>query len=170
MASSRSLQYLYLPVCNSGISLLPICLEWRFWMALIVTACILCVLGRTVYSCTGDGNCNSKAGNTHGSFMSISSSLQQLSAGLAAYVAGVVVVKQPDGSFTHYDWVGYMSIAATLICLYLARRIRTADGKLNPLSFERRRDTLGNISFPQISQKSAELISVTLRNLREIIF
>lgn len=64
-----------------------------------------------------------------GSFMSISSSLQQLCAGLAAYVAGVIIVKQPDGTLSNYQWVGYISIGATLICLYLARRIRTADGK-----------------------------------------
>jgi MFS transporter, DHA1 family, inner membrane transport protein len=66
---------------------------------------------------------------TRGSFMSISSSLQQLCAGIAAYMAGVLVVKQPDGTLAHYNWVGYISIAATLFCLVLVQRIRSSKGE-----------------------------------------
>jgi DHA1 family inner membrane transport protein len=66
---------------------------------------------------------------TRGSFMSITSSLQQLASGAAAYIAGMIIVKQPNGELLNYNWVGYMSIAATLICLFLARRIRTATGE-----------------------------------------
>lgn len=63
-----------------------------------------------------------------GSFMSIVSSMQQLSAGIASYIAGVIVVKQPNGEMLHYNWVGYMSVAAALITLVLVRRIKAADG------------------------------------------
>jgi predicted MFS family arabinose efflux permease len=66
---------------------------------------------------------------TRGSFMSISSALQQLCAGLASYIAGVIIVKQPNGELLNYNYVGYMSIAATLLCLVLARRIKTVDGE-----------------------------------------
>jgi predicted MFS family arabinose efflux permease len=99
----------------------------ELWMALIVTAAFFVFSGGRFIPAQAMVTATVKP-ETRGSFMSISSSLQQLSAGLASYVAGVIVVKQTDGSFTHYDWVGYMSIAATLICLYLARRIRSADG------------------------------------------
>ncbi len=63
-----------------------------------------------------------------GSFMSIVSSMQQLSAGLAAYIAGLVVVKQSNGEMLYYNWVGLMSIAAAIITLFLVRRITAADG------------------------------------------
>lgn len=63
-----------------------------------------------------------------GSFMSIVSSMQQLSAGIASYIAGVIVVKQPNGEMLHYNWVGYMSVAAALVTLLLVRRIKAADG------------------------------------------
>lgn len=64
-----------------------------------------------------------------GSFMSITSSFQQLSAGAASYIAGMIVAKQPDGTLLNYQYVGYISIGATLLCLILARRIRTASGE-----------------------------------------
>jgi predicted MFS family arabinose efflux permease len=63
-----------------------------------------------------------------GSFMSIVSSMQQLSAGLAAYIAGLVVVKQTNGEMLYYNWVGLMSIAAAIVTLFLVRRITAADG------------------------------------------
>jgi predicted MFS family arabinose efflux permease len=63
-----------------------------------------------------------------GSFMSIVSSMQQLSAGLAAYIAGLVVVKQSNGEMLHYNWVGLMSVAAAIVTLFLVRRITAADG------------------------------------------
>lgn len=64
-----------------------------------------------------------------GSFMSINSALQQLCAGLASYVAGVMVTQQPDGKLAGYNYVGYMSVAAILCCIILARRVKTTDGK-----------------------------------------
>jgi DHA1 family inner membrane transport protein len=66
---------------------------------------------------------------TRGSFMSISSSLQQLCTGIAAYSAGMIVIKQPNGELLHYDWVGYISIGATLLCLILVQRIRNTQGE-----------------------------------------
>jgi predicted MFS family arabinose efflux permease len=63
-----------------------------------------------------------------GSFMSIVSSMQQLSAGLAAYIAGLVVVKQSNGEMLYYNWVGLMSVAAAIVTLFLVRRITAADG------------------------------------------
>ena len=63
-----------------------------------------------------------------GSFMSIVSSMQQLSAGLAAYIAGLVVVKQSNGEMFYYNWVGLMSVAAAIVTLFLVRRITAADG------------------------------------------
>lgn len=54
-----------------------------------------------------------------GAFMSINSSLQQLSGGLAAYAAGLIVVQTPAGDLLHYDTLGYVVAATTVITMIL---------------------------------------------------
>lgn len=60
-----------------------------------------------------------------GAFMSINSSLQQLSGGIAAFVAGKIVVQTTSGTLLHYDRLGYVMIVAfaiTTIMMYLLNR------------------------------------------------
>lgn len=64
-----------------------------------------------------------------GSFMSIVSSMQQLCAGLAAYVAGLIIVKTPGGMLLNYNWVGVMSIVSALFTIFLVTRIRSFSGE-----------------------------------------
>jgi predicted MFS family arabinose efflux permease len=54
-----------------------------------------------------------------GSYMSISSSLQQMSGGIAAVVAGLIVVQTPGGNLQHFDTLGYVLVGTTLISLAL---------------------------------------------------
>jgi predicted MFS family arabinose efflux permease len=54
-----------------------------------------------------------------GSYMSISSSLQQVSGGIAAVVAGLIVVQTPAGLLAHFDTLGYVLVCTTLISLGL---------------------------------------------------
>jgi predicted MFS family arabinose efflux permease len=54
-----------------------------------------------------------------GSYMSISSSLQQMSGGLAALVAGLIVVQTPGGTLLHYDTLAYVLVCTTLVSLAL---------------------------------------------------
>lgn len=61
-----------------------------------------------------------------GSFMSLNTSVQQLAAGAAAYVAGWLVVQTTGGRLLHYDWVGYVAAAANLLSLVVVQRIRSA--------------------------------------------
>ena len=62
-----------------------------------------------------------------GSYMSISSSLQQVSGGVAAIVAGLIVVQSPEGPLLHFDTVGYVLVCSTLASLammyFINRRI-----------------------------------------------
>ncbi|MGB3617941.1 MAG: hypothetical protein WBA12_07465, partial [Catalinimonas sp.] len=62
-----------------------------------------------------------------GSFMSINSAVQQLSAGVAAQVAGLIVVEQADGSLDRYEWVGYLAVVCTVIALLVGRQLRAVD-------------------------------------------
>jgi predicted MFS family arabinose efflux permease len=52
-----------------------------------------------------------------GSYMSISSSLQQMSGGLAAVVAGLIAVQAPGGALLHIDTLGYVLVCTTLVSL-----------------------------------------------------
>jgi predicted MFS family arabinose efflux permease len=56
-----------------------------------------------------------------GGFMSVNSSVQQLAAGIAAWVSGMILGQDPHGRLTHYPITGVMSVACALFCIYLAR-------------------------------------------------
>lgn len=55
-----------------------------------------------------------------GSFMSFTSSVQQLFVGLASVLAGFIVVKMPDNRIENYEITGYLSIAIILLSLFIA--------------------------------------------------
>jgi predicted MFS family arabinose efflux permease len=52
-----------------------------------------------------------------GSYMAISSSIQQFSGGLAAVIGGLIVVQRPDGALEHFDLLGYLLTLTTLLSL-----------------------------------------------------
>lgn len=58
-----------------------------------------------------------------GAFMSINSSVQQISGGVAASVAGLIVVQQPGGKLEHYDTLGYVVIASMVITMLMMKVI-----------------------------------------------
>ena len=59
-----------------------------------------------------------------GAFMSINSSLQQISGGAAAAFAGLII-KQPDKTspLEHYDTVGYIMVAISMLSVFLMYRV-----------------------------------------------
>jgi len=59
-----------------------------------------------------------------GGFMSINSSVQQFSSGIAAYISGVMIGQSADGTLTHFNLVGILSVACALTCIYLARFVK----------------------------------------------
>lgn len=58
-----------------------------------------------------------------GAFSAISSSLQQFSGGIAAVTAGALIVEEPGGYLRHFDWLGWIVIATTLLSVVLMYRI-----------------------------------------------
>lgn len=61
-----------------------------------------------------------------GAYMSISSSLQQLSGGVAASIAGMIVVQSPDGRIGRYDvlgWVAAAAMSATVLLMFNVHRL-----------------------------------------------
>lgn len=66
----------------------------------------------------------SVAPHLRGSFMSFNGAVQQLGAGGASLVAGLVIGRDAVGALTGFDWVGWCSVAATLCAIGLALSIR----------------------------------------------
>ncbi len=58
-----------------------------------------------------------------GAFMGLNSSIQQLSGGLAASLAGLIVVQEGDGPLLHYPLLGYVVAFAMVITLWMMYRI-----------------------------------------------
>lgn len=61
---------------------------------------------------------------SRGSFMSINSSVQQITAGIAASIAGVIVTKDASGELVNYQYVGYLAIVVSLLGIIVSRRLR----------------------------------------------
>jgi len=65
-----------------------------------------------------------------GAYMSISSSLQQMAGGLAAVIAGLIVVQAPEGTLLRFDTLGYVLVCTTLVSLtlmyFINRRVSRA--------------------------------------------
>ncbi|MEJ7560564.1 MAG: MFS transporter [Pedobacter sp.] len=59
-----------------------------------------------------------------GAFMSINASMQQIAGGIAAVIAGLIVVQEHKSApLQHYDIVGYLVVAITLFSIYVMHRV-----------------------------------------------
>jgi predicted MFS family arabinose efflux permease len=64
------------------------------------------------------------AAQKRGRFMSINSCVQQLSAAIAAAVAGMVLATGPNNELQHYNLVGYGAAFFSILCIFIAWRLR----------------------------------------------
>jgi predicted MFS family arabinose efflux permease len=60
------------------------------------------------------------------SFMSLSASLQNLSSGLASLTGGFVIQQNFNGSLSHYNTLGFLSITVLMGTLFIGSRMRAA--------------------------------------------
>ncbi len=91
-------------------------------------ALMLCNAGRMVAGMaivTG-----SVVARQRGSAMSANSAVQHLASGLGALVAGQIIV--PSTVLVHFEWVGLMGAAATLLSIWLAGWVRTDVRSVTP--------------------------------------
>lgn len=61
-----------------------------------------------------------------GSFLSLTSAVQQASSGAASLAAGALLDRDPDGKITNFGLVGALAAAATLISVCAARNLRVS--------------------------------------------
>jgi len=73
------------------------------------------------------------AAHQRGSFSSISASVQQLSGGLGSVLAAAIIMENADGSLSHFDRIGYVVVATSLVALtamyFVQRQIARKVGK-----------------------------------------
>jgi predicted MFS family arabinose efflux permease len=56
-----------------------------------------------------------------GGFMSVNSSVQQLAAGVAAWISGIILGQSATGQITHFPLTGLLSAICAMLCIYLSR-------------------------------------------------
>lgn len=66
------------------------------------------------------------APHVRGTFMSLASSVQMLSSGLASLVAGMIITRTPAGQVEHFNIVGYIAVGCGLLSLWMAQHLRVA--------------------------------------------
>lgn len=66
---------------------------------------------------------SSAASQHRAGFMSFSSAFQQLSAGLAAIIAGAILVETPDKQLQNFEYIGYLCVALTLIAIFIGSKV-----------------------------------------------
>jgi MFS transporter, DHA1 family, inner membrane transport protein len=103
------------------------------WTALIVSGIFFIFSnGRMVPSTTMETAIISQ--ENRGSYMSIRSSVQQLTSGLASFIAGTIISEKPSifgeetKALVNYEYVGYIAVLFSLISLWLARKLQVAQG------------------------------------------
>ena len=100
--------------CNLGLT--------PFWLVLVLnTVLMLGVLARMIAASaliTGIPETSDR-----GAFMSINSSIQQLSGGIASVFAGLIVSQTSSGKLIHYDTVGYIVSGTIIITILMIGRI-----------------------------------------------
>ncbi|WP_339680299.1 MFS transporter [Cyclobacterium marinum] len=62
-----------------------------------------------------------------GSFLSFNSAVQQLSSGLASFLGGLILVEGTDGKLLNFEYIGFIAIVISLLCIPLIRRIKVVD-------------------------------------------
>lgn len=69
-----------------------------------------------------------------GAFLSLTSCSRDLVSGVSSTVGGWIVTKQPNGHLLHFNWLGWIAVAAGLLSIVLARTVRVNDtGTPSPL-------------------------------------
>lgn len=96
--------------CNLGITPL--------WMIIVLNVILFIGISSRMISASALMTAIPEA-KDRGAFMSINSSVQQISGGIASVVAGLIVVQTPSGYLERYDLLGYVVDGAMLITIFM---------------------------------------------------
>lgn len=70
-----------------------------------------------------------------GAFLSLTNCARDLASGIASTLGGWIVTKQPNGHLVHFNYLGWIAVAAGLLSIVLARSVHVNDtGGVSPLA------------------------------------
>ncbi len=101
------------------------------WIVIMISVCMFVGISSRMISATALMTAVPQP-QDRGAFMSINSSVQQLSGGIASMIAGLIVVQTPSGALQRYDTLGYVVIGATIVVvgmMYLVNRMVNPQSK-----------------------------------------
>lgn len=92
------------------------------WQLVFATLFFVFVSGRFIpTSALITASCESRF---RGRVMAFSSAVQNLGSGVAALIAGAIMIKAPTGEILHYDWVGYIACVVGVLAIYAATKVK----------------------------------------------
>ncbi len=94
--------------CNMGVSPL--------WLVILVNVVVFIGVTSRMISASALMTAIPEPAD-RGAYMSIQSSVQQISGGLASALAGLIVVQTSSGTLQHYDILGYVVVFATTVTI-----------------------------------------------------
>lgn len=115
----------------AGLSIVPILLvthlpAWGMLLALLATSLFfIFISGRIIPAVTME--VSSVLPEYRAGFMSISTALQQLSAGLAALIGGSIVIETASDTLLQFNYIGYLAVGLTLWAMLMARKVKAVD-------------------------------------------
>ncbi|MEM8528650.1 MAG: MFS transporter [Bacteroidota bacterium] len=62
-----------------------------------------------------------------GSFMSVRNSINEAALAASSFIAGLIVTEDANGQLEHYNYVGYIAIAMSILAILLARKIKVVN-------------------------------------------
>ena len=96
---------------------------WPVWLALVVTSILFITINGRVVPAMAIISSTTEP-KTRGSFMSFNSSVQQISSGIAASIAGAMVTRNELGQLEHYHGVGYIAVVAGILAIIAAGKVK----------------------------------------------
>ena len=120
----------------ASLSIIPILIlttlsQVPLWVILVVTTLFMVLVsGRMVPAMALITS--SVEPKQRGGFMSVTSSIQQFSSGLASFGAGLILGTTSSGALTFYWVVGILASITSVVCLLLSRRIKNAEHAEEP--------------------------------------
>jgi DHA1 family inner membrane transport protein len=115
----RIIAPLFAVVLVAATNLPPVSLTMA---ALVMAALMVCNAGRMVPAMAMITS--SVVPERRGGFLGANSAIQHIAAGVGASVGGLILTTAADGTMENYPLVGLLGVAATLLSLWLAGRIR----------------------------------------------
>lgn len=72
-----------------------------------------------------------------GAFMSFNFAFMQITSGVASLLAGMIITKSPDGTLSHYPYVGLIAVAFTFIAMFMIKKVKQVDEPVSEIQIKK---------------------------------